>query len=124
MLSSILRKSSDISVYSAALSRLTWPLIDTGENASTAPCRSTVAREPGFDDNPRTLPSSFWIAAEKCGETDRSVKLARPSLMSTFLIAIAIGIAEALWPFSLLGAAASGLADPSARALARATVVS
>ena len=29
-------------------------MIDTGENASTVPCRSTVARELGFEDRPST----------------------------------------------------------------------
>ncbi len=59
MLSSMLRKLIAKSVYSAALNKLTSPVIDTGENASTVPCRSTFARELGFEDRPSTVPSSF-----------------------------------------------------------------
>src|SRR5580658_2346953 len=64
--------------------------MDTGENASTLPCKSTLAREFGFEDKPITDPCRSWIAAEKLGATDRSVKPTRPSRTDTFLIASGI----------------------------------
>src|SRR5579862_6941784 len=64
----------------------TSPVIDTGENASTLPCRSTLARELGFEERPSTDPSRLWMPAEKLGATDKSVKFAFPACTRTFLI--------------------------------------
>ena len=60
--------------------------METGENASTEPCKSTFARDVGLDDRPVIDPSSFCIPVEKFGCTDRSEKFACPACTSTFLM--------------------------------------
>src|SRR5882757_5743065 len=74
-----------ISVWSCGPSTLRSPLIDTGEYASTEPCRSTFARDFGLDESPSTVPSSACIPDEKFGFTDRSVKFACPDCTTIFL---------------------------------------
>src|SRR3981189_282861 len=95
MLSSMLRKFIRKSVYKAALRKLTSPVISTGENASTAPCMSTFAREFTFEESPSTVPSMLWMPEEKFGCTDRSAKLACPACSTIFLIATGIGAGAA-----------------------------
>ena len=55
MVSSMLRKFIARSVYSAAASRFTSPLMSTGAYLSTLPSSFTLARDAGLDDSPVTV---------------------------------------------------------------------
>src|SRR5882724_10869437 len=87
--------------------------MDTGAKASTDPRKSTFAREFGFEERLSTVPSRFWMPVAKLGITDRSAKLAWPSLSTIFLMSIGVGgaafgaaaarVAAAVEPFAGAG---------------------
>src|SRR6185295_16246726 len=107
----MLWKFSARSVYIAAESTLTSPVMSTGEKRSTLPASFTWARELGAEERPLTVPVSARMPAEKLGWMEKSEKFVLP--FSIVTVPMRMGMAAAGFAGAFGAAAGAGARTPA-----------
>ncbi len=110
----MLRRVIDRSMKVSAASGFKSPRIVTGENSSTSPSSTTLAREPAAEDSPEIVPSSLPMPMSKFGRVVRSANRAEPLAMriASMRTGKGIGPRPAVAGAFVTTGGAGGLASP------------